>query len=382
MNILIVAYDTRSLALAASYRVRKFIKYLLEDGNRVTLITSAFDDPDKELSGCLVHCIPDNSQSSKLMRYSKRLFGLPDPMVFWVKKAFNYYQNIKVNDGDIEYILISSPPHGIQKFATLASNKYKTKIICDLRDDFLTNDRIRWLTPIHKYFAKILECEFVNKSNLIILNTEVTHHKFAARHPEHIEKLHVITNGYDFENSATIAKREKNTIIYVGSDYSGFAVECIKSIAIQIKNDSKLQKVKIITAGPGNWSESSNFEFWEHLGLIKQQETDFLVQSAGVLVLLMPPGEREPSGTVPLKAYQYLASNNPIFYFGEKGATSSLLSNFSATYCFERGEIHNFSAIYSSFILEAPSFQKREFAENYSFKSLTKRLKKLILLSK
>ncbi len=375
MNIVLVAYDTRSLALAASYRVRKFIKYLLREGDSVTLITSAFDDPENELIGCRVYCIPDNYKKNSFKRYAKRLFGLPDPSVYWAERAYKKFSDIGFGENNIDCILISSPPHGIQKFGILAAAEYKTKIICDLRDDFLTNDRIRWLTPLHKHFAKRLEFNLINKSSFTVLNTEVTLNKFSERHQQFINKFSVVTNGYDVEKDGLGSKLNINNIVYVGSDYGGFAVDVISKIASQLESKKILGDVRIITAGPGNWAKSSKFIFWEHHGLVDQKCSNNLIEKAGLLLLLMPPGEREPSGTVPLKTYQYLASDKPIFYFGEKGATTSLLSEFRGTFCFQRDEIDNFVEHYENFLALNLDLQPRKFFEKYSFLMLTKKIR-------
>jgi hypothetical protein len=375
MNILIVSYDTRSMALAASYRIRKFIKYLLLAGDKVTLITSAFDDFDNEMHGCKVHCVSDKLKYQKSEKYIKRIAGLPDPSVFWAEKAFKYFSDLNFGKDDLDCILISSPPHGIQKFGLMVEKISNAKIICDLRDDFLTNDRIRWLTPLHKFIGKQLESDIVKIASKVVLNTDVTLQKFILRHSRFKDKLVVINNGFDIDRDMDFSESSSNSIVYVGGDYNGFAVKVIEQIASQIVKAGISHELTIITAGPGDWSISNSFDFWIHHGLLDQAKSNILVENANILILLMPIGEREPSGTVPLKAYQYLASNNPIFYYGEKGATTSLLSEFEETFCYQRDEIQKFIAHYQYFKNNRIRREKRNFYTKYSVRILTDRIR-------
>jgi hypothetical protein len=55
----------------------------------------------------------------------------------------------------------------------------------------------------------------------------------------------------------------------------------------------------------------------------------------------MPPGEKEPSPTIPLKSFNYLKSGKSVVYIGERGATTDLLGKFAGTFHLPRasGEV-------------------------------------------
>ncbi|MDD4891247.1 MAG: hypothetical protein PHU85_15105, partial [Phycisphaerae bacterium] len=77
---------------------------------------------------------------------------------------------------------------------------------------------------------------------------------------------------------------------------------------------------------------------WTHLGLVPSGQATQLMRQGDLLLTFMPPGEKEPSGTVTLKAYFYLRTGKPILYVGESGSTGDLLSQFPGTYRLARDE--------------------------------------------
>lgn len=382
MNIVIAGYDFRESALAGSFRLRKLAEYLIEFGHAVTVVCAFIDENfEKKISAkggiCLRVVENEYLNYSLSMKIIIRLMYWPDPSAKWAAKVIN---NKKFNEliKCADLLVVSSPPHAIQKIGTYCKKKYGTPLVSDFRDDFLTNHRIKWRTPVHKLVAKRLECEVVELSNICILNTDEVLNRFSIRYPFFDKKFLVITNGYESSdylsesNSVfelkTSAGRPKN-IVYLGSIYDGFATNMISSISIQLTQNKLAERWSLHTAGPGDWSVANADENWTHYGLLSQVDSAKMMASADILLLLMPPGEREPSGTIPLKAYSYLASNRPIAYFGETGSTTRLLSSFDKAYIFSRAGINDFGSwlaqnegdVVSSDINRSPEILKYDF---------------------
>lgn len=344
MKILIVSYDVRAASLAASYRARKFCKYLSLKGFDVVVL-AAHSDPSlggDDLQGCTLVQVDDNSRRGKFRFITTRIFGLPDPSIYWLKSIKALLKRRPGTFSDVDVIFVTSPPHGIQKVGLFLSEILRKPLVADFRDDFVTNHRIKWITPIHKISATILEKSVVASSKYTIANTDAVRARLAGRHGPHSDKVVTIPNGFDFDDNKWKSNNKENTsgcITYVGGAYGGFAVQAMECIAKQIAAHGRQKKWRIVTAGPGNWSVSEEYQFWHHYGLVDVNTAARLVGTSGCLILLMPPGEQEPSGTVPLKAYQYLASERPIVFFGERGSTTDLLSQFPGTFSFEREKI-------------------------------------------
>lgn len=345
MKILLVVYDYRESSLAASYRVRKFAKFMSIAGHEVVVIC-AFSDEELARKETVIS-IPFRSGVSIFSRIYNRIIGWPDPSAVWVKRALCYI-NVRSSLSGVDAIISSSPPHGIQKLGLSLSKAHKIPLIVDFRDDFITNHRAKWYTPFHKISAMWLERALVAHSKLIVTNTLIVKDRFISRHSIAATKIITLPNGFDETDFMTQSlecatdKVRHGKIIYVGGDYSGFAPLFLSKIATELKARGIEDRWDIHTAGPGDWQQSARFSNWKHHGLLSQSESTNLMCDADILLLLMPPGEREPSGTVPLKAYQYFRTCKAIAYFGELGATSDVLSSFEGTYVYKRDDINQF----------------------------------------
>lgn len=386
MKIVLVVYDLRESALAGSFRIREFAKYLALWGHVVEVICAFAESEylDFGTKRVRVYVIPDRDRSKfgLLRKGITRLSSWPDPSSYWASRVI-HQKDFKAAMKRTDVVLVSSPPHGIQQIGVNAAKNYGVKYFADFRDDFLTNHRIRWRTPFHRIAARKLEKEVVSIASEVILNTDEIWTRFRDRYLIHAEKLSVITNGYrdvkppDYEKMHQL---QCNQIVYIGSPYAGFAPKLISDINDELLSRGASQLWRFRTAGPGDWKCSEKYETWKHEGLVSQSRSQDLMNSAGVLLLMMPPGEREPSGTVPLKTYSYLISNRPIVYYGEKGSTTELLSKFDGVVSIERD---NIMGLVDWLMTQGLQLAKKPISrypevEQYSFENLTKRLEILL----
>ena len=112
--------------------------------------------------------------------------------------------------------------------------------------------------------------------------------------------------------------------------------------------------------------------------LLAPEESILAMSSCDVLLLFMPPGEREPSPTVPLKAYSYLRTGLPLVYCGEAGATTDLLAQFPGTFALPRcggAELADFLAQHAG---DWGRRYPRGGIERYSFEQLGRGLEGLL----
>ncbi|MGO4808534.1 glycosyltransferase [Cupriavidus sp. 2MCAB6] len=392
MNITIFAYDLREKSLAGSYRTRKFIRYFSESGVQVKVVCAFVDDGFKEYcadQGIEIVLISDVDHETRgfLDKIFVRAVAIPDIGARWVRKAMRNYRVIEIISNS-EVVYLSSPPHGLQLAGPYITSKFNIPFVADFRDDFVTNHRINWRTPVHKKSAYRIERSVLREAAAVIVNTDIVKQRFASRHGDSAGKISCITNGFDSSDVASsreVVRAQENInkgsrrLIYSGSAYDGFAADAIGRIVASIDAAGMSKQWEIHTAGPGNWDCASTYENWVHHGLLSQEGAASLMRDADLLLLLMPPGEREPSGTVPLKAYSYLGSDRPIIYFGETGSTTELLKEFSGTFSFQRDFIDRIGF----WLLEN---QEREFpmavsrypdVERYEFRVLSSSMKSI-----
>lgn len=154
MKIILVGYDFRTEALAGSFRVRKLALSWQSEGHQLIIISAHIDKEFLEefRNNDNIILIPDCDYKKITLSHKiwRRMIGLPDPSVIW---ANHVIKNNRVQQAikESNILFISSPPHGIQKIGVWAKKNFNISYLADLRDDFLTNHRINWRTPIHKY---------------------------------------------------------------------------------------------------------------------------------------------------------------------------------------------------------------------------------------
>ena len=383
LKILIIVYDYREESLSASYRVRKFAKFMSAAGHEVVIICSASEEGPS--GNETVVTIPFKSGISIFSRIYNRIIGWPDPSAVWVRKALRYLDDKDYLRG-VDVIISSTPPHGVQKLGLSLSETYKIPLIVDFRDDFITNHRTNWYTPFHKMSAARLESALVAHAKLVVTNTLIVKDRFVLRYPYAADKIITLPNGFDVDDFMGQLDKEENervgpnNIVYVGGDYAGFAPFFLSKIAFELQAKGVGDQWTIHTAGPGDWRESDRYMNWRHYGLLSQSQSTSLMRNADILLLLMPPGEREPSGTVPLKTYSYLRAYKAIAYFGETGSTTDLLSLFDGTCVYKREDINRFM----NWLLVNGSEVRKSYGsrmailENYNFEELSARLVELV----
>jgi len=343
-HLLLICSDLRAESLAGSFRVRCFIKYL----RRLDWRISAFvpSDDSRQVQDCdaglRVQSSGIEAPSQRWRRALQRLTLAPDPFVRWVRKSSDEILRFASRDRP-DAVLVSSPPHSIQAIGVHLHRELGIPFIADFRDDWISNHRQRWPTPWHHWVASQQEERCVKYANRVILNTSEVHRRFTSRYPKFAEKLSVLTNGYDdedfgrkplspIENEAKLPAR----VYYAGASYGDYMDHRLGQLATALLDAGQGGIWELVSLGAGQWRGAGLPPMWRHLGSLDAAAAASELERASVLLLPMPPGEREPSGTVPLKAYGYLRSGRAIVYLGERGSTSELLQSFPGTYCLGR----------------------------------------------
>jgi hypothetical protein len=332
MRLLFICSDLRPGAGAASFRARAFKRYLTEFGWEVTCASHEAEVPAAEV-GQSAEC---SQAETRFIRGIKRLVNPYYPYDKWLK----YTSPVVSSQGErtlFDAILVTTPPHQLHRPAMQISVQLGIPYIADLRDDWITNHRTRYLTPIHRWMSNRDERECVEVADKVILNTDLVYERFVSRYPSMENKFIVICNGYeDYVDCSSISEAKPADgmrIVYAGDPYNGFMENQLQKLAVDIRNSG--QNIKIVTLG-GGWRSEGCPPLWEHLGNLSPSAAAAQMVRADVLLLAMPPGEKSPSATVPLKAYSYLRSGRSIVYLGEAGSTTVLLEKFAGTYCLGR----------------------------------------------
>ena len=286
--------------------------------------------------------------------------------------------NILRGEG-INSVLITTPPHAVQSMGLRLERGQGVRWVVDLRDDWATNHRQRWLTPLHKRCAVHMEQKVVASATTVVLCTEVVRHRFILRYPDSRRKFELITLGFDEEDFAgqlaPSFNKQGDTVrlFYGGSSYQDFLPARFLALAKQFEALGGAGDWELVTAGAGNWEGAGYKKFWRHLGNLPHEQVSKEMLASNLLILAMPPGEREPSGTVPLKAYSYLRSGRTIVYVGERGATSDLLAPYAGTYVMARSDWPKLAEWCLRHRNECMAWYERPGLEQYGFAAIAKR---------
>ena len=389
MRLIFVAMDIHKFGTAKSFRPMKLVKYLVRTGCEVQVVCAApsAQDLEGELPDGAVYLTvpfrPPVDRTSVPKQALSRLFSWPEPQAWWVKPVIRELMP-RLQAQRPDAVIVSSPPHSTQMIGVHLARRLKVPYFADFRDDWLTNNRLRFYTPIHQWLAQSMERQVIRHASAVLLNTEVVRSRFLSRYPQSTSRFYTLPNGYDDEDFSQSVlpmpgiPMNKKILLYAGDGYKGYIREKLSVLARQMKASGLDQSWHIVTAGTEGWLSPEFAGHWSHLGALPPSVFPGVLQQANLLLLPMPPGEESPSGTVPLKTYAYLRSGRAILYLGETGATTELLSRFEGTYCLDRTAWPGLAEWISRNAQSFSSPHSRRGLHEYSFAHLANRLLEIV----
>lgn len=339
-RILFVVADPVSRG-ASSIRVRALLQCLAAKGYMIDLVTGAplcSDDELRRMCRRLTE-IPFVRHPSRVGWALQRLLSFPDIYGPWALRVVEHLAS-RAHSFDIDCVIVSSPPHGLQAVGSAAAARWGIPYVADLRDDWLGNHRVRWPTPVHRLVARRAESRMVINADLLVANTERMRAQLLERHPDIAHKVVVVTNGFDERHFSEVETPEVDPAVirvgYLGSAYGGYVRRVLEAMAGHWRTRGKQEKWEIVAYTDDRRSIPSVPGIKAHGDLLAPPDAARVMLGCDVLLVLMPPGEREPSPTVPLKTYAYLKTGVSIVYCGERGATTELLAQFEGTWSVPR----------------------------------------------
>ena len=269
---------------------------------------------------------------------------IPDPRKGWVKYAYTKALEI-IESNNIKYVITTSPPHSSQLIGLKLKNKLKSSIhwISDLRDPW--TDIYYYKVLQHSFLShrinKKYERDVLEKADLIFTVGERFKESFLTKSDKlDSDKIKVITNGYDPDDfwGKTKSKDASFIISYVGTISNHYKPE-VFFLALN-KLIAKHPDVAIQFKLVGVVSDQLKSFILDSIGnsaifistVSHDIAVDYMINSD--VLLLITQGEE---GTIPGKAFEYLASKNKILCIGG-GDASRIVNLCEAGRSFERHE--------------------------------------------
>ena len=274
----------------------------------------------------------DDGLKSRIIRFIRGNFFIPDPRRGWNSYAFRKACEIIEQDG-IKHVITTSPPHSSQLIGFDLKKKYPSiKWIADLRDPWI--DIYYYQKFYHTFparqFDKFLEKKILVSADRIITVGKSLKDLFSSKFPAIENKIEVITNGFDDDDFPILIPitPEKFTISYIGTLSDAYPVEGLAAALAGLKaagmdfnlkfigTISKKQK-DLLHAGGNN-----SIEFIQH---VNHNEAIRYMMEATLLLLIIPDHHSNKS-ILTGKIFEYLASGKPVLCIGpEDGDAAEIL---------------------------------------------------------
>jgi hypothetical protein len=285
------------------------------------------------------NAVDSSGRGHTILNWIRANFFLPDPRIFWLRSAVNYAKRL-IEEGDIDVLITTGPPHSMHLIGRGIKQKTGIKWVADFRDPWSEWKVLKDLgtSGIALAIHRLLEKKVLNSADRILVTSYHTAQEFQQKTTS--EKVYTIYNGVDYVFRPKTQEPDKSyfELVYTGllNEERNYQV-LWQAISEYNKNASagkKLIKVKMVGSFSENLAEqiksvlgTQNFEA---ISAVPYHQALQLIEQADGL-LLMNGRDKKSRAIVPAKTFEYLASGNPIMYFGFKnGEVAGLLAESSA----------------------------------------------------
>ncbi len=352
-KILIISYSYPPANVPAAQRPYSIAKYLDKNKFDVTVLTCGNQDSslgfdttfNEELQNVNLikvngfkvsknRTVANNKKTNKtslkgvLKKYAVKIlsyFVFPDKGIFWYPKVKKY---IKANKNQLKFdVIFSTSPMFTNHLVAKQVKKINANaiLITDFRDfHYLANEQLK--KGIKSFLNKRLELKILKNADKITFISDAMKNEYQNFYKQYQSKFYSIYNGFDSEeylqNNSALNNKQL-TIFYAGSFYKGVRDPMpLFNILEHLLKDNYItnQDLKIEIAGNFE-SELINdikplkiFNSIVFLGQLPRNEVLKKYKESHLLWLII--GNRISHYTgVPIKFYEYLASQRPIINF-------------------------------------------------------------------
>ena len=370
-HVLVIAYYFPPLGLSGVQRVAKLVKYLPENGWRVTVLTPetasyfAFDNgllrdletnPDIRIvrtasldptrlgntRGKQTITFPEERSRQFLSTLSQWML-LPDNKIGW--KPFAVKKAREIMDSDpFDLVFATAPPYTCLLIGKAIATKEKLPLVVDYRDDWVDNPRHTYPTAWHRKKSAKMENKVLQGCQHVFSINESISSAIKSRNAGSKATYSVVPHGYDpedFVRSKHVSSDKPDTspMIFL---YSGMFYDAQQPDSMLAACSSLLQRRKDLNGRikfrfVGLFPESK-------LSLIKELGLENEVECVGYLdhenatgqllrcdVAWMIVGHQKGQEMISTgKLFEYMGSLKPILALLPDGAAKQALEGYNA----------------------------------------------------
>ena len=380
-KVLLVSYSFPPSNAPAAQRAFYFAKYLPQNNIEVSVLTTSKNisslgygnsmntqgmkiiDTDSSIQSANNSIVHPSITSKNIIKsgWLKKILVqlmIPDRGIIWLPKALKFGSDFLRNT-DVNCIFATAPSFTNFLIAYLLSKRFNKKLICDFRDFYMVNGLFKRIFPLN-LLDKILENKIVKASSHLIFISKNMKAVYENEYPFIQNKSTLIYNGFDdsdYQNiKAVETSNDKLKIFFAGSLY--FESQHPRDIFMLLDaletlvNNKSIPKEKIEIKIAAFIHPDLMMEIERHfmfnsiklLGIIKREDVLLEMQQANLLWHILG-NSKQDVGAIPIKTFEYIASEKPVIFFVPKGAElGEIATEFNLGYiCYLEGEFIDFN---------------------------------------
>jgi glycosyltransferase involved in cell wall biosynthesis len=326
----------------------------------------------------------DSGFISKVLRFIRGNFFIPDPRRGWNKYAFIKACELIENE-KISHIVTTSPPHSTQLIGLKLKKKYPgIKWVADLRDPWtdIYYYSMFYHTPLASSIDRKLEREVLVTADKIITVGNSLKDLFSGKAAGVAVKTEVLTNGYDDDDFSALERinPQQFTISYTGTLSEAYPLQGFLNAIATLRDKGESIKLRFVgSVSPGRKNlilskiRKSDVEFInyvDHVSAIK-----YMNESSALLLII--PDHSSSMSILTGKIFEYIASGKPIICLGPKaGDAAAVIEKSSAGLTFEYNDTDSISRFIRD--ITDNKFTKSIKNSEFSRKTLTENLAVLL----
>ena len=345
-----ILYYFPPVASGGTYRPLKFIRYLKEFGWNSVIIAPTecrYESQDFELLKEIPHSTEiirvkpgvESTWQYSIMRklklaqyYDDEL--IPDRHVGFVSNAIDAAKK-RIKLGGIDLVFTSAPPYSIHLSGREITKETNMKWVCDFRDPWIACPFYNPSSVSHDKQNREIEKTYFENASSVIAFPEIRAQRERDRYPEFSHKIISIDNGFDpsdFPDQITEPDKNKITISHVGAITKDRPVTAfLESLQTVLDSDKNLKdKTSVEFYGdsrsptPEDISRLSLSDITNFKGYVSHKNACKAMTCSNLLFMALPD-YKGADGIMPLRLFEYVFSQRPVFLISPEGEASRFL---------------------------------------------------------
>lgn len=265
------------------------------------------------------------SKFDKIAGYIRANYFIPDARISWNKQAIKLAKKIIISE-KIDTIITTGPPHSTHLIGIRLKKEFSIKWIADFRDpwtDVFYYNLFNRTKKSEKEDAE-LEKKVIDECDIVLTVGPSLKELLLKKTDKDPSKFNFIYNGFEDSEKYHLKKELKSTnkilLSYIGTLKNNYPYEnFVHALSIICKNSEFDITLKLI----GNIDKEVIQQFHniqnlkvDVLGLVNHQEaTDYMINATHLLLFF--PSFNDSKIMITGKAFEYLATGNPILAIGD-----------------------------------------------------------------